>query len=140
MREGREREGEGEIEREGERWREREREGERGRERERERERGGTFMAGGKVGGNTGGAGTAVWKGRVINTCIYMCTVVLLAVRYSIFIAHIYIYMVYMVLWYIYIYMVSGAYEGRSVQLRGTAFESERLRHFPFMDIFSSGA
>ena len=35
---------------------------------------------------------------------------------------------------------LSGAYEGRSVQLRGTAFESERLRHFPFMDIFSSGA
>ena len=33
-----------------------------------------------------------------------------------------------------------GAYEGRSVQLHGTAFESEQLRHFPFMDIFSSGA
>ena len=31
--------------------------------------------------------------------------------------------------------IISGAYEGRSVQLRGTAFESERLRHFPFMDI-----
>ena len=29
---------------------------------------------------------------------------------------------------------------GRSVQLRGTAFESERSRHFPYMDIFSSGA
>ena len=36
--------------------------------------------------------------------------------------------------------IISGAYEGRSVQLRGTAFESELLRHFPFMDIFSSGA
>ena len=30
--------------------------------------------------------------------------------------------------------VIPGAYEGRSVQLRGTAFESERLRHFPFMD------
>ena len=29
--------------------------------------------------------------------------------------------------------------EGRSVQLRGTAFEFERLRHFPYMDLFSSG-
>ena len=29
---------------------------------------------------------------------------------------------------------------GRSVQLRGTAFESERSRHFPYMDLFSSGA
>ena len=29
---------------------------------------------------------------------------------------------------------------GRSVQLRGTAFESERLQHFPYMDLFSSGA
>ena len=38
------------------------------------------------------------------------------------------------------VYIISGAFEGRSVQLRGTAFESERLRHFPFMDIFSSGA
>ena len=38
------------------------------------------------------------------------------------------------------LYVWPGAYEGRSVQLRGTAFESERLRHFPFMDIFSSGA
>ena len=28
----------------------------------------------------------------------------------------------------------------RSVQLRGTAFESERSRHFPYMDLFSSGA
>ena len=36
--------------------------------------------------------------------------------------------------------VISGANEGMSVQLRGTAFESERLRHFPFMDIFSSGA
>ena len=38
-------------------------------------EKGGTFMAGGKVGGNTGGAGTAVWKGRVkiqINTCVQL--------------------------------------------------------------------
>ena len=25
---------------------------------------------------------------------------------------------------------------GRSVQLRGTAFESERSRHFPYMDLF----
>ena len=37
-------------------------------------------------------------------------------------------------------YIAPGAYEGKSVQLCGTAFESERLRHFPFMDIFSSGA
>ena len=29
---------------------------------------------------------------------------------------------------------------GRSVQLRGTAFESERSQHFPYMDLFSSGA
>ena len=38
-----------------------------GRERGRETEKGerGTFMAEGKVGGNTGGAGTAVWKGRI---------------------------------------------------------------------------
>ena len=43
-------------------------------------------------------------------------------------------------LFYSYMYVLAGAYEGRSVQLRGTAFESERLRHFPFMDIFSSGA
>ena len=28
----------------------------------------------------------------------------------------------------------------RSVQLRGMAFESERSRHFPYMDLFSSGA
>ena len=27
---------------------------------------------------------------------------------------------------------------GRSVQLLGTAFESERSRHFPYMDLFSS--
>ena len=29
---------------------------------------------------------------------------------------------------------------GRSVQLRGAAFESKRSRHFPYMDLFSSGA
>ena len=29
---------------------------------------------------------------------------------------------------------------GRSVQLRGTAIESEWSRHFPYMDLFSSGA
>ena len=33
---------------------------------------------------------------------------------------------------------MSGPKGGRSVQLRETAFESERLRHFPYMDLNSS--
>ena len=36
--------------------------------------------------------------------------------------------------------LISRPKGGRSVQLRGTAFESERSRHFPYMDLFSSGA
>ena len=36
--------------------------------------------------------------------------------------------------------LMSRPKEGRSVQLRGTAFKSEGSRHFPYMDLFSSGA
>ena len=36
-------------------------------------------------------------------------------------------------------YVVSGAHKGRSVQLRGMAFESEQLEHLPYMDLSSSG-
>ena len=39
-----------------------------------------------------------------------------------------------------YIYVISGAHKGRSVQLRGTAFESDQLEHLPYMDLSSSGA
>ena len=33
-----------------------------------------------------------------------------------------------------------GLKGGRSIQLRTIAFESEQSRHFPYMDLFSSGA
>ena len=36
--------------------------------------------------------------------------------------------------------IISGAHKGRSVQLCGTAFESEQLEHLPYMDLSSSGA
>ena len=36
--------------------------------------------------------------------------------------------------------LVPGAHKGRSVQLGGTAFESEQLEHLPYMDLSSSGA
>ena len=36
--------------------------------------------------------------------------------------------------------VVAGAHKGRSVQLRGTAFESDQLEHLPYMDLSSSGA
>ena len=35
--------------------------------------------------------------------------------------------------------VVSGAHEARSVQLRATAFDFERFRHLPYMDISSRG-
>ena len=34
----------------------------------------------------------------------------------------------------------TGAHKGRSVQLRGTEFESEQLEHLPYMDLSPSGA
>ena len=42
-------------------------------------------------------------------------------------------------LYIIIIYIISGAHEARSVQLRATAFDFERFRHLPYMDISSSG-
>ena len=39
-----------------------------------------------------------------------------------------------------YVLHYAGAHKGRSVQLRGTAFESEQLEHLPYMDLSSSGA
>ena len=37
------------------------------------------------------------------------------------------------------LYLLSGAHKGRSVQLCGTAFESDQLEHLPYMDLSSSG-
>ena len=38
------------------------------------------------------------------------------------------------------VYIIPGAHEpARSVQLRATAFNFERFRHLPYMDISSSG-
>ena len=37
------------------------------------------------------------------------------------------------------LFILPGAHKGRSVQLRGTAFESEQLEHLPYMDLSSSG-